>query len=148
MNLLKNCDIRQLDEGGRRFMGLLALRLSSEALPQSNRNIMLHFNALSYFVFHLREHLPAYICQKCQHFFFFYGKCSRGILIKDSVWSLFGLNLTAESHFNIFGLALPFFSGLWLNTFLLVWLRATLRQSGLGAAKISQNNKHLFHESG
>lgn len=89
-------------------------------LPQSSRNMVLHFNALSHFVSHLWEHLPAYICQKCQEFFFFFnGKRLRGnsyktFSLSESVWT--ELNCR-EPLQHILGLGFPFFPALWLNYF-------------------------------
>lgn len=56
------CHIWRVYEGGRCLMGTAVPRLPSVVLPQSSRNMVLHFNALSQFVSHLWEHLPAYIC--------------------------------------------------------------------------------------
>lgn len=88
-----------------------ALRLVPETLLQSNRNIMSHFS----------PSLRVCALLKCQQF---YGMCL-GILIKDSVRSLFGLIETAQSHLNLFGQIPPpsLLVFLWQNIFVPVWPR-------------------------
>lgn len=109
------------------IMSTTALRVPSEVWLQSNRNIMLHFNGLSWFVPCRWEHCQPTFAKYVSTFLRdVFGESYKRFSLKSVCAEL----NSKEPLKGIWTSFLSFFFWLWQNIFffLLVWLRGALQQ--------------------